>query len=437
MQRGEIVAFVGAGGKSTAMRRLAGELADEGWRVIATTTTKIGLAQGKAYDALLVRGDADRLAAETAAALQRVACVAVARAHLPAEDKLAGLPPNWVPRLADLADALLVEADGARGRSFKAPADYEPVIPEAATCVVAVAGLDALGQRLDSPLVHRPERVAALVQDSWITADTVARALGHPQGGLKGVPKGARFVALLNKAETPSLLQAGREIAQALLEAPRVEAVLLGAVAGEDPVSERWERTAAVVLAAGGSARFGSPKQLLPFGEGTLLGRVLDSVLAAPLEPVVLVLGAQAEAIAAALPPETLRRVRLVHNPRWEEGLSSSLRAGLAALRETVGAALLVLGDQPNVTAELIHQLLMQRARRGARIVAPVCRGRRGNPVLFDRTLFAELADVTGDQGGREVIARHIAELDTVEVADPEALADIDTCADYQRLQTQ
>ena len=193
------------------------------------------------------------------------------------------------------------------------------------------------------------------------------------------------------------------------------------------------ERVAAIILAAGGARRLGRPKQLLPFGRGTLLQHVLEMVLASPVDRVVLVLGAYAEEIKATLQLcQAEPRLRIVENPLWEMGLSSSLRAGLAALEPDIAAALLVLADQPNITADLIARLLAERARTGARLVAPAYRGERGNPVLFERTLFAELAAVTGDQGGRQVVAKHEVELATVEVTTRDAFLDIDTLADYE-----
>jgi len=197
------------------------------------------------------------------------------------------------------------------------------------------------------------------------------------------------------------------------------------------------ERVAAIILAAGGARRLGRPKQLLHFGQGTLLQHVLEAVLASPVAQAVLVLGAYAEEIKATLQPfRAEARLRVVENPLWEMGLSSSLRAGLAALEPDIAAALIVLADQPNITADLIAQLLAERARTGARLVAPAYRGERGNPVLFDRTLFAELAAVSGDQGGREVVMRHQAELATVEVATKAVFLDIDTLTDYENALT-
>ena len=188
-------------------------------------------------------------------------------------------------------------------------------------------------------------------------------------------------------------------------------------------------QVAAVVLAAGGSTRMGRTKQLLPLDGQPMVRRVVQAVCAAGLAQVVVVLGAQAEAISEAL---TDLPVEIVVNHAWAAGLSTSVRAGLAALRAEVQAALMVLADQPALSPGLIHRLVERYRASGAPIVAPAFGGQRGNPVLFDRRLFAELAAVEGDQGGRVLLRAHATQVEWVTVDDRAILLDIDTPDDYQ-----
>jgi 4-nitrophenyl phosphatase len=188
---------------------------------------------------------------------------------------------------------------------------------------------------------------------------------------------------------------------------------------------------AAVILAAGGSTRFGQPKQLLDWGGVPLVAHVADQALAAGLAPVVAVLGSQAEAVRAAL---GRRPVQTVTNWRWETGLSTSVQAGLAALPPETEAGIFMHCDQPLVSADLLRALVARFEETGAPIVYPMHAGRRGTPTLFARRLFPELAAVSGDEGGRAVISRHPDEVATVEVTAPDVLADIDTPDDYERL---
>jgi molybdenum cofactor cytidylyltransferase len=144
----------------------------------------------------------------------------------------------------------------------------------------------------------------------------------------------------------------------------------------------------------------------------------------------VVVVGAHAEKVRRAL---TGLPVDIVVNEAWVQGMSGSVRAGLAALRPEIQAVLMVLADQPALTPELLKLLKARYCATGAPIVAPTFQGRRGNPVLFDRALFVELSDVEGDQGGRALLACYQKEMEQVEIDDPAATMDVDTRQDYER----
>lgn len=191
------------------------------------------------------------------------------------------------------------------------------------------------------------------------------------------------------------------------------------------------KQIAAVILAAGASTRFGQPKQLLDWGGVPLLAHIADVALTAGLAPVVVVLGCQAKTVHAAL---GTRPVQTVMNWRWEEGLSTSVQVGLAALPPETEAVIFLQCDQPLVTPDLLRALVACFEETGAAIVHPTHAGQRSTPVLFARRLFPELAAVSGDEGGRSLIARYAKDVATVEIADPDVLADVDTPADYERL---
>jgi molybdenum cofactor cytidylyltransferase len=316
-------------------------------------------------------------------------------------------------------------------RPFKAPAEHEPVVPDCTTLLVPVVGIDALGRPLTEKYVHRAGRVAELAGAEVgveVTPEIVASVLAHPLGGLKGLPPVARATPLINKVESAAELNAAREIARHLLAHPKVDAAAISAVQREEPVTEVWGRVAAVVLAAGGSTRFGKPKQLLPWAGDTLLGHVVDVALASGAEPVVVVLGHQADACQVALGD---RPVRVAVNPDWTEGQSTSVRAGLAALPADVSGALFPLVDQPGVTRDLINALIERHQATLAPVVWPEYQGRRGNPVLFDRDIFPRLARLKGDTGGRRVLQAYAPHAERVTVSDPGVLFDIDTPDDY------
>jgi probable selenium-dependent hydroxylase accessory protein YqeC len=241
LKRDEVVALVGGGGKTTAMFRLAREMVELGGRVITTTTTHIFAAQIALAPAHVSAADATRERVTAALAAHRHVLVigatdpSTARAAGPSLDRFRDLRA-WFPDVC-----ILNEADGSRMRPFKAPAIHEPVIPEATTLVVPVVGADVFGEPLDADHVHRPELVGSLSGaplGAPITPEIVARVLGHPEGGRKGVPSGARVVALINKVENPAQRTAARETAERLLREPAIQSVVLASLRATEPVVE-------------------------------------------------------------------------------------------------------------------------------------------------------------------------------------------------------
>lgn len=435
--KGDLTAFTGAGGKTTAIFRLADELITAGYKVVVTTTTHM-YPPGSGQP-LVISANAADLFRRVREGLERSPLIVAASATVqtPEGVKLAGLPPESVAALRDdgRADVVLVEADGSRGRPFKAPAAHEPVIPALATLVVPVVGLSVIGRPLSPDAVHRPEQVAALTglqPGEAITAEAVAAVLRHPQGGLKGVPTGARVIALLNQADDDGRLQAGREVAGLLLRERRADAVCIAHLSrAELPVRERHDRVAAVILAAGGGQRFGGLKQLALWRGQPLLGHVIEAVLASQVYEVVVVVGYEAERVAAfiqALWPG----LRIVINPYWPRGQSTSMQAGLLALHPESAAALFVLADQPRLSTEVINALIQCRRATLAPIVVPTYGGQRGNPVLFDRALFPELMAVTGDVGGRGLIHKYADQVAWLPFAAEAAPGDVDRPEDLE-----
>jgi len=228
----ELVAIVGAGGKSTLMATLGAELAEAGHTVLAPTTTKMGSGQTDRFPTVVwmddVLGkDVSRKEGVDATDLRtRPGPILVLERG--DERKVTGPAPHVVGALFATSDYMLVEADGARGRSFKAPAEHEPVIPAATTYVAIVMGADAFGRPI-AEAAHRPERVVALSgreASAAITPAVVASVVGHRDGGLRGVPQEARIAVVVTKVADEADRRRVRDLAAGLEQHPRIERVV-------------------------------------------------------------------------------------------------------------------------------------------------------------------------------------------------------------------
>jgi molybdenum cofactor cytidylyltransferase len=454
LRPGERVALVGGGGKTTLAVQLAAAAQGRGWTALFTTTTKL-LSPEQGPDAFVV-GETD--ARTLRGYLHERGLLYLARSWLDEwEDtpdgiaqtapgsrlrKVAGFPPAEMAHLINNLnpDLALVEADGSRHRPFKAPADYEPVIPSTTTLLLVVAGLSVLGQPLVEAAVHRPERVADLGGVSLgtpVDPALVAAVLAHPAGGLKGCPPGARAVAVLAQAK-PELLPAGREVARRLLDTGRFERVLLADLHAPDGVGEVWQgdvekgfrlgpvawpRVAAVVLAAGQSRRMGQNKLLLPLAGRPLVAHAVAAALGSRAAAVGVVLGAAADQVRAALAGQP---VWFLSNPDWARGQATSLRAAIAQLPAWSEGVLFLTGDMPFVAPGHLDRL-MEQGRLGVPVVWSGYEGGRGIPAFFGRDTFSALQALQGDVGGRALAGQYA---EAVVPADFPPL-DVDTAEQY------
>jgi molybdenum cofactor cytidylyltransferase len=183
---------------------------------------------------------------------------------------------------------------------------------------------------------------------------------------------------------------------------------------------------AAIVLGAGRSSRMGGPNKLLAEINGKpLIRMVVEQALASRARPVLVVTGHQRERVEAAL---SGLPVQFVHNPHFADGLGTSLKAGIAALKPNIDGTIVCLGDMPQVDAALIDRLIGAiDPDKGALIAVPVIEGKRGNPVVWSRRFFADLMTVEGDVGARYLIGRYAEAVAEVPVDGTAALTDVDT----------
>ena len=228
--------LIGAGGKTTLMYALKRVLAGAGHRVLTATSTKIREPEPGQTDLIVFADETHDLRAAIVTAFAHHRHVTVAASRLPAEGKLLGLSLDALATLleARVADTVLVEADGAAGRSLKAHLPHEPVIAPSADAVIAVIGADIVGRPADDAHVHRAELFRArlgLAEGHAITPADVAAIVFHPEGWLARVPDGAAVVVFVNKVATAEARADAHAIATALHEADvhrRLRRVIVG-----------------------------------------------------------------------------------------------------------------------------------------------------------------------------------------------------------------
>ena len=185
-----------------------------------------------------------------------------------------------------------------------------------------------------------------------------------------------------------------------------------------------------IILAAGLSRRMGSPKQLLQLGDKSILQHVVDAAQESRLGDIVLVLGHEHELISAGL---SLSRTRVVINPDFANGQSTSIKQGVATVGPEATGAVVMLGDQPTISSEVIDRLIAEFEATGSDVVQPIYGDEISHPVLLARSLFPEIMLIDGDEGARKVVAEHKANRRLVPISGT-APPDVDDADDYQRL---
>jgi molybdenum cofactor cytidylyltransferase len=434
------IAFIGSGGKTTAIFQLARELSGgneskfprgaevRGESVIVSATTHMGDWQVSLADQhIIVNSEADLAGIE----FQGVTLVTGPGQK---DGRLQGVTNQVISWLYERAEKrqipLLIEADGSRQRPLKAPGENEPAVPDFVDTVIVMAGLMGLGKPLLEEFIHRPEIYSALsglAIGEPVLSEAILRVLTHPLGGLKNLPVEARKVMILNQADTPELQSAAQAMLESLLGS--VDAVVIASLT-QHKIFAAYERVAGIILAAGEARRFGQSKQLLDWRGEPFVRAVAKTALDAGLSPVAVVVGANGDNVEAAVRDLP---VKIVRNANWPRGQSSSIRAGLASLPEHTGSSIFLLADQPQVTTAVLRALVAQHASELFSVVAPlVMMEQRANPVLFDRTTFPDLLALEGDVGGRALFSKY--EIEYLPWHDDSLLLDVDKPEDYPRM---
>jgi len=231
--RGDIVAFVGAGGKSSAILQAAGELEEAGMPVLVAPTTKMFVSEADRVGPVLTSEDGDELRSKVMESLVEQGAVVVGSGIL-SKKRLGGVDPSWVPQLAPVNGVTLVEADGSRRRPLKGTAEHEPLLPHGVTLVVVLGGIRALGQPLSEERVHRLEvfsQLTGIGPGHTIDAGAFVRSL---LAGLHNAPENTRQASLLTDVEPGRSMSEASVVAHGLWRRG-VNKVVLSSLPSEVP----------------------------------------------------------------------------------------------------------------------------------------------------------------------------------------------------------
>ncbi len=428
LERKEMICLVGAGGKTSAMFRLARELSSKGKKILVTTTTAIYYPEQSQYDSMVVSEEESLQLFDN-----RSNCgITVLGRTTSSEGKLLGVSPKFLDAifLKGIFDYILVEGDGSRGRPVKAPAEHEPVIPTFTTKVIGLIGLDCIGKEVCTDNVHRPELFGRLLdcnEGDIIDAEMILRLILCKEGLFKASPVHAQNYLILNKADGEKERIAAADIVQKLLDKKYNPEKIVIASLKNLSFRNAVKMISGIILAAGLSSRMGGNKLLLPVGGVPLIERVIAAADRSKLGEVILVCAG--EEIAAIG-----RRygAKVVNNTAPQLGQSQSVRLGTENSCPTAAGLMFLVGDQPFITVSIINNLIESFLQGNCSAVVPLYNGNRGNPVIFSALLREKLSGLRGDAGGRLLLEGLEGYIDTVEFNNETISFDIDTPSEYE-----
>ena len=382
-----VVSVVGAGGKTSLIFAWARELASAGKNVVITTTTHMYRPERMEEDGIriVVSDDPER------------------------PDKVSAPPAEVLDSLRDTADVVLIEADGSRRMPLKWPADREPVIPDYTDVTVCVAGLSALGRRT-ADVVYNAEGLPDVLKRETADMNLIHAIVSSRDGGQKGVR--GDFRVFMNQVDDDIDRLAAAYRMQQIFAVMGIQSAW-GTLMPEEP------KIAVILEAAGNSTRFGSNKLLHIMDDGRpMIASIFDAVR--PLDVYKKILVTQYDDIA-----EMAAGFDVVMNDRPDLGISRSMQLGLAAAGDA-DAYMFCVCDQPGLSTSTIKKLIEAYKKGTAGIVSLSWKGKMCNPKIFSSRYREELMRLSGDTGGRQIIASHEDDILLVEASSEDEVKDID-----------
>ncbi|MBR3126317.1 MAG: putative selenium-dependent hydroxylase accessory protein YqeC [Mogibacterium sp.] len=381
-----VISVVGAGGKTSLIFSWARELAASGKKVVITTTTHMYRPDRMEEDGIriVVSDDSER------------------------PDKVKAPPAEVLDRLRDTADVVLIEADGSRRMPLKWPADWEPVIPDYTDITVCVAGLSAIGKKT-ADVVYRADELPDRLKRETVDMNLMHAVISSRDGGQKGVR--GDFRVFMNQVD---------DDIDRLAAAYRLQQIfaVMGIQSAWGSLLEK-PKIAVILEAAGNSTRFGSNKLLHIMDDGRpMIASIFDAVR--PLDVFKKILVTQYDEVAALADD-----LEIVINDKPDLGISHSMQLGLEAADEA-DAFMFCVCDQPRLKTATLERLIEAYKKGTAGIVSLSWKGKMCNPKIFSSRYREELMKLSGDTGGRQIIASHKDDILLVEAESEDEVKDID-----------
>jgi molybdenum cofactor cytidylyltransferase len=446
IQPGDVVAFVGAGGKTSLMLELAEELFEAGVKVAVTTTTKIGtdeLPKNQPTE-LVVDTDPDNIISNAKSIIENNKIPVLASGIDELNNRLLGIDLDTADLLAqeENIEVLLIEADGARRKPFKIPMPHEPVMPFCLNKICIVVGLDAIGLDINEENFYNTTGMQELgaILGEPLTSSILRGLLLHQTGYLRFKYNTCKVYLILNKAEK---IRDDIELHELIIELfhNNIEKILVTSTVNKPIVKKipnnRYHRLTGIILAAGMGSRFSGVKQLAKIKKNSLIYHIAKQALESDLDEVKLILGHKFDDVKKSL-QELIdnEKLSIIQNKNFTDGMSSSIIIGLESALGRTDGVMIILGDQPNITTEVLNKLINAYKDSVAKLCVPMIQthdsARPGNPVIFNQRLFSELVKMIGDIGAREIVRKNLEYAKQVKFHNEETQFQINTVEDLE-----
>lgn len=425
LEKRELISITGGGGKTTSMFKLGKELLSKGKKVLISTTTAIFKPRKDCYENLYLTKNTDYKDIRGSAS-----GLTIIGKEISKNGKLMGISGEIIDEIFKMKtfDYIIVEADGSKRKSIKAPASHEPVIPSLSTQIIALIGMDCLYKKIYEENVHRADKFCSVTNSKigdLITEDTIYSLIISKDGIFKGSPIKSKKHLILNKVENEERERVCQEIKdKALLN--KIDINIISGSMGKQA------RVTGIIMASGFSRRMKTDKLLLKLGDKTVLERVIDACMASQLDEVLVVY--RSEKIKDIANSYDLK---VVLNEKASRGQSESIKVGINNIDSNTDGIMFIVADQPLLDSETIDVLINKFKTHQGQIIIPRYGETTGNPTIFPATFKDQLNSLLGDRGGREIINKNLKLVSYVDVKNHKAGMDMDTAVEYEKLKEE